>query len=358
MKTKSRWWVVAGVLAVLVAAGALLFQVAVRQLRSGIEQALGPRASVGALDVTWSGIELRELRLRAAPKGWPAADELRAARVKVVPELSSVFGSVWRVRSVTIEEAYVSVLRTRDGRLRVVPALLEGRPAQEKEASATAAPQVRIGRVLLTGASVEFFDASVRQPAHRMRIAELRTELEDLSLPALDRPVRIELHGVFKGPKRDGSIDISGQVTPSTRDAQLSARLQGVDLISLEPYLLKVNEAGVRRGSLDLQLDATVARNRLHAPGQLTLTDLELGSGGGLLGTFVGVPRQLVIASLSRNGRIDLKFTLDGRLDDPKFSLNEALALRAAAGLAESLGVSVGGVVEGVGNMFKGLLGQ
>ena len=346
-----------GVLAVLAAAGALLFQVAVRQLRSGIEQALGPRASVGSLDVTWNGIELRELRVRAAPKGWPAADELRAARVKVVPELASVFGSVWRVRSVTVEEAYVSVLRTRDGRLRVVPALLEGRPAQD-QASATAAPQVRIGRVLLTGASVEFFDASVRQPAHRMRIAELRTELEDLSLPALDRPVSIDLQGVFKGPKRDGSIDISGEVTPSTRDARLSARLKGVDLISLEPYLLKVNEAGVRRGSLDLRLDATVAGNRLHAPGQLTLTDLELGSGGGLLGTFAGVPRQLVIASLSRDGRIDLKFTLDGRLDDPKFSLNEALALRAAAGLAEALGVSVGGVVEGVGNMFKGLLGQ
>ena len=131
-----------------------------------------------------------------------------------------------------------------------------------------------------------------------------------------------------------------------------------VDLVALEPYLLKVNEAGVRRGTLDLTLDAHVARQQLRAPGVLVLKDLELGTGGGMLGTFAGVPRQAVLASLSRDGRIELQFTLEGRLDDPRFSLNEALALRVAAGLAESLGVSLGGVVEGVGGVIKGLLGQ
>jgi hypothetical protein len=357
MKMRTRW-VVTGVLAALVVAGTAMFQVAVRQLRAGVEQALGPRASVGAVEVGWNGIELRDLKVRSAPKGWPAQDELRAARVKVVPELASVFGDVWRVRSVTIDDAYVSVLRSREGKLKVVPALLEGHLAPRPDPTAAPAPQVRIGRVLLAGAAIEFFDASVRQPAHRMRLADMRAELEDISLPALDRPIHIDLRAVFKGPKRDGAIGISGRMTPSTHDAKLSAHLGGVDLISLEPYLLKVNEAGVRRGSLDLEIDATVVKNRLNAPGKLTLTDLELGSSGGVLGTFAGMPRQAVIASLSRNGRIELQFTLDGRLDDPKFSLNEAIAMRAAAGMAEALGVSVGGVVEGVGNMFKGLLGR
>jgi hypothetical protein len=73
---------------------------------------------------------------------------------------------------------------------------------------------------------------------------------------------------------------------------------------------------------------------------------------------FAGVPRQAVLAAMRRDGRIRVAFTLDGRLDDPAFSLNENLVTRIASGLAESLGVSIEGVVQGVGNVVKGLLGR
>ena len=86
-----------------------------------------------------------------------------------------------------------------------------------------------------------------------------------------------------------------------------------------------------------------------------TITGLEFGDAEG--GTFAGVERRAVLAALKRDGRIALKFTLEGRTDDPKFSLDESLALRLAAGLGEAVGVSVKGVVEGVGSVFKGLLG-
>jgi hypothetical protein len=94
---------------------------------------------------------------------------------------------------------------------------------------------------------------------------------------------------------------------------------------------------------------------QVHAPGQLTITGLEFGAGEG--GTFAGVERRAVLAALARDGRIALKFTLDGRTDDPKFSLDEHLSVRIAAGLGEAVGVSVKGVVEGVGGVLKGLLG-
>jgi len=254
---------------------------------------------------------------------------------------------------VRVEGAYVSLLRKRDGGLQVVPGLVrtEAKPEQ-------AGRPVNIGRIELVDAAVEFFDATVRQPPHRMRFERLNAELEDLALPGLDQPVQVALSAVFKGPKRDGDITLNGHVVPATRNGALNARLTGVDLIALEPYLLKVHEAGVKRGTLDLTLDAKVEHRRLHAPGVVTLKDLELGTGSGVFGTFAGVPRQAVLASLDRNGRIELKFTLEGRLDDPKFSVNEALSLRIAAGLAESLGVSLGGVVEGVGGVIKGLFGH
>ena len=126
-------------------------------------------------------------------------------------------------------------------------------------------------------------------------------------------------------------------------------------MIALQPYLLKFGERAVRHGTLDLSMDANVANRQVRAPGQLTITGLEFGDGEG--GTFAGVERRAVLAALKRDGRIALKFTLEGRTDDPKFSLDENLAVRVAAGLGEAVGVSVKGVVEGVGSVIKGLLG-
>jgi hypothetical protein len=110
----------------------------------------------------------------------------------------------------------------------------------------------------------------------------------------------------------------------------------------------------VKQGALDLTLDATVAHNQLKAPGHLTLREVELGHAG----TFAGVPQRAVLAAMSKDGRITLDFTLAGRLDDPNFSLNENLATRITSALAERAGVSVGGVVKGVGGLVKGLLGR
>lgn len=352
------------VIVVLVASAALAavlllaFRLALGQLRGAVESALGPRGSVGDVTVGWTGVELRDVRVRADRAGrqpWPAEDELRAARVHVVPDITSLWSDGWRVRRVTVADGFISVLRSRDGKLRLLPSLVEARAKTPADAGRPApAPSVHIADVVLANASVDFFDASVRRPAHRMRLERIDAEVGPLRLPALDRPVDIDVAGVFKGPRHDGRLSLKGTLTPSTRDAAIAARFAGVDLVALQPYLLRVNESGVRRGTIDLTLDATVAKNRLHAPGTVTLTGLELNSGG----SFAGLPRQAVIAAMSRDGRIEVDFVLEGRLDDPKFSLNEAMAVKFVGSLAESLGVSVGGVVEGLGGVIKGLLGR
>jgi hypothetical protein len=358
------WWRAGAVLATVAVVLLLAFQVTVRRLHANIEKALGPGATVGALHVGWASVELRDLHVRASRPGWPAPDELRASRVTVVPEMASLFGNAWRVRGVDVEGAYLSVLRTSDGKVRVLPALFDhtakpGSPAAEAPpTSDKAAPHIQIGHVSMTGSHLAFYDASVRKPAHLVSIEQLAIQLDHIAVPALDQAMRIDLQGVVKGPHRDGRIKVAGEFTPATHDAQLKGQLVGVDLIALQSYLVKLNEGGVKAGSLDLSFDATVVKNHLRAPGVITLTGLELNDGGGLLGTFAGVPRRAVIASMTENGRIELKFSLDGRLDDPHFSLNEQMAVRVAAGLAESLGVSLSGMVEGVGGMIKGLFGR
>jgi hypothetical protein len=328
---------------------------AVQQLKTGIEAALGPRASVGSISLGLTGVEITDLRIRAVRGGWPAEDELRARRVQLRPSIATLWAPGWRVAQVTIESPYLSILRTRDGRLRLLPALLEKPSTAKPDAQP---PAVHIAQIELRGAAIDFHDASVRQPPHRMQLEQLDAQVGPLDWPGLATPAKLELSSHFKGPQRDGRLSIDGEFTPASRDAHLKANVRGVDLVALQPYLLKVNEGGVRRGTLDLALDATVKAQRLHAPGKLTLTGLELGPGGGVLSTFAGVPRQAVIAAMSRDGRIEVAFTLDGRLDDPAFSINENFATKLAGGLAETLGVSLGGVVEGVGNVIKGLFGR
>jgi uncharacterized protein involved in outer membrane biogenesis len=352
--------VVLVVLPLLLIAG---LHLAARQIQAQVVAALGPRASIGSIDLGWTGVTVRDLRIKAPPD-WPAEDELRATRMRIVPDLRSLVGGRWRISRVKVDGAYLSMRRARDGRVHLLPALL-GEPQRKPQLlrrgalvgeAPLATPPITIGEVELDDATLAFFDASVQQrPPLPLRIERLQAKVGPLRLPALDRPIRIRLEGVFKGTQRDGRIAIAGEYTPARHDADIQARFSDVELAPLRPYLLKLSEIGVRQGTLDLELHATVVDNQLHAPGKLTLTNLEIADRGPL-SLLTDAPRRAVLAAMTEQGRLEVKFTLEGRLDDPAFSLNENLAVRFASGLAETLGVSFSGVVKGLGGLVDGLL--
>jgi Domain of Unknown Function (DUF748) len=349
-----RWWIVLGVALAIFAALLVALRVVAARLPVAVADALGPHASVGAIEPGWMSIEVRDLVVRADPKRWPAEFELRASRVTLRPEWSSLWRRGWRLAHIEVEGGYLSMQRLRDGRLVVLPSLL-----RDRQGDGGATP-LRIGTLALRGATIDFFDATVaggRGAPHRLRLTSLDAEAGPLALPALDERMRLSIATTLDGPKHDGTLRVTGHLTPAAREADLDLRARGVDLVALQPYLLKSGEASVRGGTMDLTIDAKASGQRLHAPGQLTLHRLELSEGGGL-STFAGLPRQAVLAAMSRDGKIELSFTLEGRVDDPKFSINELFAARFAVGLADKLGVSLSGVVEGVGNVIKGLLGR
>ena len=102
-------------------------------------------------------------------------------------------------------------------------------------------------------------------------------------------------------------------------------------------------------------------KRQLNAKGTLKLHDLVLDDRGG----FMGLPRQAAVDMLKNERKdIQIQFSLQGNLDDPRFSINESLATRFSAGLAEALGVSVsslgksvGSAATGIGSALKGLFG-
>jgi hypothetical protein len=287
-------------------------------------------------------VEVEGLRIKGR-KGWPAADELRAERVAVVPSLRSVLSGHYRVNSITIVQPYLSALRTKDGKLLVVPSLL-----------ASSLPAVIIGRITLQDGVVELFDATVARPPLKIRLEQIQATVRDVVVPALKGRSRFDLTGVVKGVQRDGRATVAGWAEIATKDSWVKTQLRSVDLVALQPYLIKTDETGVQKGTLDLDLESDVSKNRLKAPGKVTISDPELAPAKGVFGTFMGVPRGAVVAFLKNKGnKITVNFVLEGDINNPHFSLNEALSTRVAFSLAETLGVSLGGVAKGVGTLGR-----
>lgn len=347
-----RRWAFVAILAVVAAAGlgAVGTHLAAKALRTQVEKALGPESEVGEMRLHWDRVEIRNLRLKA-PAGWPAGDTLRARRIIVEPDLWGLLSARIHVRRIEVESPDLSLLRTKEGKLRLVPSLVE------KPAGAPS-PEVTIDRIDIEDAAVDFFDATIAQPPHRLRLEQIEASLEDLHLPALDHRMALRVGGTVVGIQRKGSLALEGWLELAARNSELATRLRGVDLVTLQPYLIKAAETGVKRGTLDLDIASSARSNRLHAPGTAALADLELASQGGGFATFMGLPRQAAVGALKdHDGRISVKFVLEGDLDDPRFSLNESLSTRFGASVAESLGVSIEGLAKGVGNAAQGVTG-
>ncbi len=350
----TRWGLIAlALILILIAGGLVGFQMAIRLLKGKVVEALGPESDIHELRVGWSAIEVNGLRIKGGP-GWPAEDTLRAERVVIVPSLRSLFSDTIQVGSITVIRPYLSALRTRDGKLEVVPSLLAGPRTKGQTPAGPPARAVAISKIKLDDGVVELFDATVAQPPLKIRLEQIQATLHDVAVPSLTGKSQFELSTVVKGVRRDGRAHISGWAEVVTKDSSVKTELRSVDLVALQPYLVKAGETRVQNGALDLDLQSEVITNRLRAPGKVTIADLEFAPARGALDTFMGVPRAAVVNFLkNKDNRIAVNFTIEGDINNPQFALNEAFATRVASGLAENLGVSIRGVAEGVGTLGR-----
>lgn len=353
-----------GALIVAVLLGIVIF--AVHDAKHRVLQALGPRTTVGSISLNYPTVTLHDVHVGASdtPGAWPADEEFDAREVAVDITAASLWayrqGAPLVIDDVRVADGTLVMLRTPD-HLTLLPALRDTArakaaamlaPQADEQATALVLTHMRFDRM-----AVDLHDATLPggKPGH-LHFDQVQGAVSGLALPRLAQAIVLDLQGTLKGVERNGLVSLKGSLTPAAHDAALAIRLADVDMIALQPYLLRLGERAVKHGRLDLSMDANVANRAVHAPGQLTITGLEFGDAEG--GTFAGVERRAVLAALKRDGRIALKFTLEGRTDDPRFSLDDHLGVRIAAGMGEAVGISVKGVVEGVGSVIKGLLGD
>jgi len=358
-----RWVLAAAVGIALLGAGLFALRAGVAMLLRQVASTLGPGAAVGHLAADWDAVEITDLRI-AAPAGWPAPDTLRAERVRIVPSWRSLLSSRIEIARIEVTGGYLSALRTRDGQLRLLPTRIGSSdsshatapPTSRADGAPTAeqppARSVSIDAIQIENGALECFDETVARPPWKVRLEQIDATLRNLLSPAQSGRLPFELSAELAGPQRNGRVALSGWLDPSTQDLELTGSLRAVDLLALQPYFVEETKQRLAGGALDLDITAQVRAKRLHAPGRLTLSQLQFAQGGGAKAIVLGVPRDLLFAGLqAKGGRISLDFSLDGDIDDPKFSLHEMLSTRIAVELAKQLGFSVGGLVEGVGGL-------
>jgi Domain of Unknown Function (DUF748) len=348
-----RWQAIAIVVIAVLAIGVLLgYHLGVRLLQDKVVAALGPGSRLTELKVNWFSIELLGLSIDG-PKGWPAARAFEAERVTIVPDLRTLFTDKIGIASIVVEKPYLSVLRL-PGKLVMVPSLMErdgnkrnGRSSQDSTHA------VMISTIKLKDGSLDLYDANVSRPPLKTRMEEIEAVIRDVEAPASEK-THFDLNGIVKGVKRDGRAKVSGWVGPGARDSSSRVELEAVDLVALQPYLVKNNETRVVKGTLDLKLASEVRNNNLDGKGNLILQDLEFAPARGYFETFMGLPRNTVISFLKdNNNAIDIDFTLKGNTSNPNFSLNESLSTRIATAMAGQLGVSIKNVAEGLGTIGR-----
>jgi hypothetical protein len=352
--TTRKWGVVALIaVLVLVAGGIVGFRMAVGIIKGKIVEALGPESEVKDLKVGWFTVEVDRLRIKGR-QGWPAADALRVERVVIAPSVRSLLSDTIRIGSITVVRPYLSALRTRDGKLQVVPSLLE-KPAQNgKGPAGPPARAVAISRLTVEDGAAELFDATVAQPPVKIRFERIQGTVRNVIVPSLKGKSQFDLTAVVKGVRRDGRGSFAGWAEGASKDSSVKTELRSLDLVTFQPYLSKAAETRIQNGALDLDLQSEVRNNHIQAPGRVVITDLEFAPAAGALDTFMGLPRAAVVKFLkNKDNKIAVNFTIQGDINNPQFTLREAFATRMASGMAEVLGLSIRGVAEGVGTLGR-----
>ena len=342
MSRARRWGLIAIALIALASTGIFIaYQFALDELRSRVITALGTESEVGEIRVSFKSIEIADLKLKA-PADWPVRHVLTAARVVISPDLGSFTSDVFRINRIMIERATLAVLRERNGKLRMLPGMTQKVTTSGTSGASSPASTVLIEVIELKDSSVSFFDAQVRSPPLEIKFENVAAKITNLRIPELTGKSAIELKADVKGLTRSGALSVAGNMEFATRDSEIKTTLRDVEIATLEPYLIKAAETGVRKGTLDLDLAAKVAANRLTAPGVLTLKNLELRASANATGTFMGMPRDTVVNMIrERDGRIEVPFKLEGNLNDPNFSVDAAFKTRLAIATAAALGVTI-----------------
>jgi hypothetical protein len=252
------------------------------------------------------------------------------------------------VSDVILQKPFVRIQIDKEGKL-VNPLLnvlqaetgtAETGPPQEKKTESPT--QVNVKALKISQAEVLVLDGKVATPPHPLRLTDISLTVDQFATPPQDTWTAYECSLNIPGKDSTGVLRTSGKTKLKSLDTAAKVALQGLDLTTVKPYILKAGDVDVTRGTLSLDVDLHVDKRNLNSPAKAVLRNLQFAPSKGSGEKFMAVPRSAVISFLkANNDEIALDFVVVGSIDDPKFSLRETMATRFALQFAEKLGLGV-----------------
>ena len=337
-----KWFVLLGLVFLLVMGGlSVLSFFGVKFVNTELRKTLGSGITVSEIKIRLTHLALRDIRYEDPRLKKPL---LLIEQVNIYPTLFSFLKGELRIREVTLLRPSFFFSRSRDG------TFAGPWPAAGKEPEGTAggetkktgegkAFQVRIDRVRVQEAAVDFEDRKVGEPPAEIKLRKVDLDVREIHYPPASARSPVTLKGKMKGPTKEGEIEVKGWINFSNLDMDTLFKVREIELKTLEPYYRKRVSAEVESGDMTMEAKVTVSKKVIDAPGSMELTRLRIGSGGG---SVFYIPAKSIVSLLKDKGnRIKVNFHVKGNLDDPRFNLQENIITRIGISLAEALGVPI-----------------
>ena len=259
---------------------------------------------------------LRETVTGSTPLKWDAV-QVRGVEAGYGPTAVGV-------KSVDIRGAGIDLVISENGAL----SLLEVKKRLAASASPAPAPAsgnpipIRVDSITLANCSGALTDHRLH-PAYTVAIDRIQGTVKGISSSTKD-PARIEIGAALRG---GGTVTLKGAIDPFQigRATDLKLGVHRVEIPPLSPMSVHYLGYPITKGRSDVGLDYKIKDQHLKGSNRIATQDLTLGdkvSGQGK----VNLPIKLGVSLLTdKDGRITLEFPVEGRLDDPEFTVDKAI---------------------------------
>jgi hypothetical protein len=351
-KTK-KWIIVSGVVVFcLLAVALILSKLSGQLLKTQIEKALEENVKASVVSISWGRVTIEGLTFL---RDGQTVGNVKSVHVRA--DFMSILGNKLTISKVEVDQPYFKLVIDNKGNLLLPIALPVKKTSEDKEKGKRKEIQkdqkpkdtmpVEVKTFIVRGGKVDFEDRSLARPVV-LKFEDLTVDVHDIAYPFLDQWTDFEVSSQLVGGRQKGSLNTKGKTNLLNEETNAKTTMKNIDLVLLRQYFEKKGDVGIERGLIALNMDAGVVKQYVKAPGTMTISDLQLSSSGGFSGTFLGVPRSMVLSFLKNNNEISLHFVLEGDLNNPRFNLRENLATRLSVGLADKLGISLKGAGEAV----------
>lgn len=334
-------------------------------VQSRLKNIIGTDISVQKVTARWNRIELEQVRIPRKGDG-PFDSRFSVGRIVIRPSLLSLFNGRLDINEIILDKPYLLLEINPDGSFaRIIPPS----PAPKAESTGTGMP-VRLSAISITNGTVDILDWQVARkgsigisnPRDRYHLTGLRDvtfSAGAFEIPNTSKPLPVRLELAARG---GGKLLIKGDIAPKGLDSHLKLELSGLNIIPYRPYFLKKGDLNVTSGTISATCSLTINKRILNAPGSLNLKGLAFDHSG-TKGVLMGIPAVALVSFLSNNkDELAVPFTVNGSLDNPRFSAHQSLVDQVATALSSKIGIStvsdVGKGILGIGEKsIKGILG-